>query len=165
MKRIAHIENGVVVNISKGADNYVLGPDEVFSETANIGDAYASGVFTPSTIISKAELLLYLDYKYQRLANTEIAVDVNSGTALADTNDAGRVDINGLITMGMLGEALPQWHQSTGSLTVTLDDLKLIGLAVAAYRSAAVAVYSNAVAEINAGTITTREEIDVLAWP
>lgn len=166
MKRIAHIENGLVVNISIWPDDYAQGENEVVSETAGIGDFYEDGVFLkPVVTLSQDALMAYLERRYQRSSDAGVAVEVSSGTALADTNDAGRTDINGLITMAMLGEDVPPWHQSTGDLTLDLDDLKLIGKAVAAHRSAAVQVYSDAMAAINAGTLTSFAEIDALVWP
>lgn len=49
--RIAHIKNGVVVNVIEGDTGLVNGVTMVASDSANIGDSFDGQSFTPAPVV------------------------------------------------------------------------------------------------------------------
>jgi hypothetical protein len=100
MKKIAHIQNGTVVNISLCEDNATpIVPEDMTvvelsgqnATTVRIGDAYANGVFTPApsipvdppvvTSIEAAEQWIAYYFSVARLLQMKVWLDIVGNAA------------------------------------------------------------------------------------
>jgi len=115
-----------------------------------------------------AQTLRFLaDAKCDAVSDAGISVTLSGGrVALADTNVAGRAAI-----MNLRDAVKPvTWYQSTGALSLDELDIARIGAAVFAHVQAALATWMALCAAIEAGTITSHEQIEtppapIPAWP
>lgn len=112
----------------------------------------------------KARLIAYLESVNRRANDSEITVDIGGTTVTAWTGDSGRADLSMMVHGANAG--MPQeWVEAGQSVSVTVQQLMIIGAAVGAHRKACVAAYSATMVGIVNGSITTTEQIDAADWP
>lgn len=172
--RTAFIKNGIVDSIEEAPEGHVdpQGRLGVASATANIGDAYANGVFTHTPpALSPAQLKFYadslLDFKLRTTMQINVATQGGQLIALVDTSASGRADVLGLQAKVAAGASTILWRQSGGALTLTPAQLRIIAQALDTYVEAALDAWQAADAGVFASppTITTTAQIDALGWP
>ena len=120
---------------------------------------------TPADLIARAGKLLEVYWAG--------SISVNIGTtdapiiALADVSAQGRADVLGLTKSFTDGATTEPWYQSTGVITITVDQLNTISFAIKTYVQEAMAVWQLAVDCITSTppTITTYAQLKALAWP
>jgi len=148
--------------------------DEAGAQTTAALDEVLLAAGLPASGLTPAasgELLAYADAKLS--AYWTGAISVNVGTEAApvrvtvDASSKGQTFVSGLLADISLGASTETWYQDGGSLQLTADQVRAIGLALKAYVDAAMTVWQQAERGIGASpaTITTAAEIDALAWP
>jgi len=116
-------------------------------------------------------LLAYAAKKRNQVASGGITVNV--GTVDAPINVEASTDVDALVLLQgafLVGQANPsqsfQWVQSTGvSVTLTAAQITTMFVAVTAFVQATFVTLGAVLAAINAGTVTTVDQIDGFASP
>lgn len=176
--RIAHIENGVVTNVSIAPDDFDLADDgtTIASETAAIGDLYRDGTFVSPFVAAPSveALLAYLDRAHE--AHLAKVWTFNVGTEAEPLNVTTRLDDRGQAAMGQIllwaamlakpGETLPYSNTDSTPHPITQDQALSLTAQAGAAKIQSSASYNAATAEILAATptITTLAQIDAIAW-
>jgi hypothetical protein len=87
-------------------------------------------------------------------------------TLLVSLDSLSRSALGGIVRQAAVNEAYSTvWSESSGSTTVNATDIEAIDAAVTAHDQALFAAVASIIGAINAGTITTRAEIDAASWP
>lgn len=124
-------------------------------------------------VVSRREteqLLRYADQKLAAVSSAGMLVNVAAQGAeplyLSVATDAdGRTDVLGLLAEASLGVTSWSWYQSSGTVTISSDQLRIIATALAAFRGKSFAVWQSAVSAINANRIISAAQIDAADWP
>lgn len=154
-----------LTNESGLTGDYLVSVAEGFED--ELADAIADAPARASATL-KASLRAHLDAKWQQVSDG--GTTLNIGTVqtpvlvYASTNANGKADILGLQMKGQMNMPLT-WFQSTGPISITNEQLLTIGLAVAQHVEDALAVWTEVLADIESGAITTTAEIDAADWP
>jgi hypothetical protein len=187
MARAALIDVGsakVVNVIVLGDGDYTPSPGTivVVSGDASIGDAYEGGVFIkPLPIIAvppeptKDDLVNYAYRKHQAIVAGGVTIDLDGGAGkisiLTDTDIGGRVNLSGAVQLSQLDPSMTfNWVQSSGIVTLKADQVETLGKAVGVWVQNTFTTLGEVISAINAGTITTYDQIDtppepIPAWP
>jgi hypothetical protein len=178
MARTALIDNTTtVVSVIEAPSGYIApgGETVVESDTANIGDTYSGGVFTPPyTVATNAQMLLVQASQQQaRVMSGGISVDVGGGViADASTGVSSQTTLHSATWQAQANPAQTfAWSQNDGStMTLTAEQIITINAAVSDFVQATYDTLASINDAINAGTITTIDEVitppsGVLPWP
>lgn len=165
MVKIAHVQNGRVMNISVAA---TLPEGAIAAEDARIGDAYVDGQFvTPVLEVTDARtqrLAELAAYRYER----EIAGITVNGASI-ETDRASQVMINGAWSISQINPAiLIDWKTATGAW-VQIDAATIAGIAatVAAHVQAcfsAERVHAEALAALETAEAVAAYDLTT-GWP
>lgn len=165
MVKIAHVQDGRVVNISVAA---TLPEGAIAAENAKIGDAYVEGQFvTPVLEVTAARtqrLAELAAYRYER----EIAGITVNGASI-ETDRASQALITGAWAIGQINPAvLIDWKTATG-VWVQIDAATIAGIAgaVAAHVQAcfsAERVHAEALAALETAEAVAAYDLTT-GWP
>lgn len=167
--RIAIIENGTVARvILAGPDWQEVFPDVVGveSDTANVGDAYESGLFHPPAAPppSEADLMAYAADLRWRIETGGITV---AGTSVR-TDEKSQAKISGAVILLTADQTIGaiDWEAQPG-VWVSLDaaTMQAIGVAVGRHVQACFTALKAVQEAITAGEIVSFEQIDAADWP
>lgn len=119
------------------------------------------------TVLPPAYVKMRLkDYAAQkRWQHSQSGLTLPNGVVI-DTTDASKSKINqtfGVLERGWI--ATVDWKAKTGKVTLDLAGITAIAQAVAAFEQACFAAEFAIIDAVDAGTITTKADIDGYAWP
>lgn len=150
---------------------------------ADFGGKYyvaASNSIVDSLPTTSAELLAYVSNKQQEIAQGGFTVNANrSGDALnvsvSTTPDfanylSSAVQLAQMMVAGSVAAANFDWVETSGTVSLTPQQVINVGVAVAALVQQSFTVMGQLIAAINAATVTTTAQIDappspIPAWP
>lgn len=116
-------------------------------------------------------LATYAEAKAQSLIASGFTYTFPSGAtgprvALADTDIAGRVNLNGLVSLAQLNPNFTTiWVQPTGNLQLDAADILALGPAVGQFVADVYGELAVVLGAIANQAITTTQQIDASAWP
>jgi len=164
----ARIYNGVVVEVVELPADVDLAdafhPDAGFVEgngAVEVGMIYADGEFSPPQPPpppTKAELLAYAGDMRWRRETGGITV---AGVAIATDDRSKAMIVGARVAAEANGDWSTNWHGADGQI-YPIDSVTMIAIsaAVEAHVNSGFATFAAVKADIEAGTITTRAEID-----
>lgn len=170
MSYVARIVNGIVVEVVQLPTGVVLAdafhPDAGFVEAdsaVTVGMAYADGDFGPAPepeppVLTDAELIAYAADRRWRREVGGILV----GTVPVATDDRSKLMITGArLAAGADPAWSTVWHGADGQ-TYPVDAAAMVAIsdAVQAHVNSSFATFASVKAAIDAGEITTTDEID-----
>jgi hypothetical protein len=167
------VKNIIMADLSSYKSTDMLVP----SATANIGDSYNkdSNSFTSQVnrVTSKAALSGYASSVLQKRQNSGITVNVST-TSLpyilqVDTDPTGVNAILMLLRKLDDGSDTVNWIQSGGTIALTSNQLRKVYGSLEDYITSVVSTWQSIATCIEAGTITTKSQIDnpipPITWP
>ncbi len=124
----------------------------------------------PSFAQVKGCLIAIATAKREAIAGNGITVDVGTRDApvscMVDTSAAGLANLNGLaIAAQTNADATFTWVQSSGNITLTAAQILALQTATASFITSVWVAFGVVSAAIEAGTITSQDAVEAVAWP
>ena len=171
MLRYALINGTLVVQVVIAPDTYVAPPGlvAVQSDSANVGDTYAGGGFTPADPVLPAAQLRVLAFSIVTilLANSRNYTIGSGVTVKCDAGTATGADLAGLNAWGLTNPtATTMWTDDFGFVT-TITGTEAVSLAnqVISYGQSVYNTLGTVMNEITAGTISKASQVNAVVWP
>jgi hypothetical protein len=144
--------------------NAVEVPDGVFEGWREIGTSWEAPANPTLTV---ADLRAYANAKQWALATGGYTVTIDGIPRTFPTDSDGRGLINGKVARLALPNppASFRWQFGTEFVTISANDIKAVGAAIADFVQATFDALDRIFPAIDAGTITTTAEIDAWTWP